>query len=207
MSGRRSDADARRTRQGILRRSADVASVAGLEGLRIAGIAGDLGLSKGGVLGHFPTKESLQLATLDHAVAVFVERVWAPAEGAEPGLPRLIAIAAAWCAYIRERPFEGGCFIAAASYEFDDRAGAVHDELAAALWRWRRVLVREITTAIDAGDLPADTDPTLVAFTLEALADHAGPQRGLLGDADAAGLLLRAMHRALGVEAGAVPAR
>lgn len=206
MAGRRSDADARRTREAILQRAADVASVAGLEGLRIAGIADDVGLSKGGVLGHFPTKEVLQLATLDHAISIFVTRVWQPVEGERPGMERLEAITRSWADYVRSGPFEGGCFVAAASFEFDDRPGDVHEALARSLRAWRRRLVHEVTIAVADGDLPADTDPEIVAFTLEALADHASPQRALHEGGDAASLLERSMRRALGLPAAPVPA-
>lgn len=200
MLGRRSDADARRTRAAILDRAADVASVEGLEGLRIAGIAADVGLSKGGVLGHFPTKEALQLAALEHAIEIFRTRVWAPVEDEPSGLPRLAAICASWTDYVASPPFVGGCFIAAASFEFDDRRGPVHESLARALRTWRRQLVREVAVAVEQGDLPPDTDPTVVAFTLEALADHASPQRALHDDGDAPTIVLAAMRRALGLE-------
>jgi AcrR family transcriptional regulator len=203
MAGRRSDADARRTREAILDRAADVASVAGMEGLRIGAIAADVGLSKGGVLGHFATKEELQLATLRHAVAIFADRVWAPIEDEPEGMPRLIALTRSWSAYVRSVPFTGGCFVAAASFEFDDRSGPVHEQLARSLRAWRRRLVHDATVAVRAGDLPAGTDPEVVAFTLEALADHASPQRALHEGGDPAGLMLRAMQAALGLPAEA----
>lgn len=200
MAGRRSDAEARRTRAAIVARAADVASVSGLEGLRIASIAADVGLSKGGVLGHFATKQELQLATVEHAIEVFVSRVWTPVEGELPGLPRLEALTSSWVEYVRSRPFTGGCFIAAASFEFDDRAGAVHEALATALRRWRRRLVLDAEAAIAAGDLPVEADPEVIAFTLQALADNANPESGLYGDGDVGVLLRRAMRAALGLD-------
>jgi AcrR family transcriptional regulator len=198
MAGRRSVAEARDTRAAVLRRAVDIASAEGLEGLTIGRLAGELGMSKAGVIGHFGTKEELQLATLDLAADIFREQVWAPVEHVPAGLPRLFAICETWTAYAGDPPFSGGCFIAAASFEFDGRAGRVHDALARLVKRWRKTLAAEVRTAIEAGDLPAETDPDQVAFSLEALAAGANPARQLQGDASAAEWSLRAMHAVLG---------
>jgi AcrR family transcriptional regulator len=204
VAGRRSVAEARDTRATILRRAVDLASVEGLEGLTIGRLASDLGMSKAGVIGHFGTKEELQLATLELAGEIFREHVWAPAEHLPAGLPRLLAICDAWSRYAHNPPFPGGCFIAAASFEFDGRAGRVHDDLAKVVKRWRKTLAKEIRTAMDAGDLPPETDPDQVAFSLEALAGGANPARQLHGDASAAAWCLQAMHAVLG---GPAPAQ
>jgi AcrR family transcriptional regulator len=201
MAGRRSAADARDTRTAILRRAADMASVDGLEGLTIGGLASELGMSKAGVIGHFGSKEELQLATLEVAAGIFRERVWAPVENLPAGLPRLMAVCESWTRYARKPPFPGGCFIAAASFEFDGRSGRVHDELAKVVKRWRKTLAAEVETAVRAGELPANTDPDQVAFSLEALAAGANPARQLQGDKLAADWSLRAMHAVLGVTA------
>jgi len=201
MGGRRSDADARDSRAAILRRATDVASAEGLEGLTIGRLASDVGMSKAGVLGHFGTKERLQLEALDYAAEVFVERVWRPAEHAQPGLGRLLAICEAWADYVQNPSFSGGCFIAAASFEYDSRDGNVHDALRTVVRRWRRKLVREIETAVEAGELPSESDPDQIAFTLESLAAGTSPARYLQEDKDVAARCLRAMRLAIGVPA------
>ena len=71
MSPRKSVAEARRTRERIVERSVAIASVEGLEGLTIGRLAADLEMSKAGVLGHFGTKQALQLAALAGAPATF----------------------------------------------------------------------------------------------------------------------------------------
>jgi AcrR family transcriptional regulator len=203
MAGRRSVAEARDTRAAILRRAVDIASVEGLEGLTIGRLAGELGMSKAGVIGHFGSKEDLQLATLDLANDVFRQEVWEPVQHLPAGLPRLLAICDAWTDYARRPPFPGGCFIAAVSFEFDGRSGRVHDALAKAVRQWRKTLIKEIRAAVEAGDLPPDTDPEQAAFSLEALAAGCTPARQLQGDTAAAEWSLRAMHAVLGVTAPA----
>jgi AcrR family transcriptional regulator len=198
MPGRRSAVEARDTRAAIVRRAADVGSVEGLEGITIGRLATDLGLSKAGVIGHFGSKEELQLATLELGAELFREHVWVPARDEPAGLPRLLAICEAWCAYLDDAPLPGGCLIATVSFEFDSRGGRVHDAVAKFVKQWRDTLLHEIGVAIDAGDLPADTDPDQIAFTLEALAAGMQPARMLQGDVNARERCLRAMRVTLG---------
>lgn len=198
MPGRRSQADARDTRTAILRRSADIGSVDGLEGVTIGHLAAELGMSKAGVIGHFGSKQDLQLATVAMAVDIFREAVWEPAADATPGLRRLLAVCAAWTAYADNPPFPGGCFLATTSVEFAGRTGSVHDALARALRLWHKTLLNEVAVSINAGELPADTDAEEITFVLEALAAEINPAKRLQGNAHAARLALRAMRRALG---------
>jgi AcrR family transcriptional regulator len=195
---RRSAAEALQTRAAILDRCVDLASVDGLDGLTIGRLAADLEMSKAGVLGHFGSKEELQLAALKTAVAIFTREVWEPASGATPGRARLLAIADRWLSYLARDVFPGGCFITAASCEFDDRPGRVRDALAARQAQWLTVLAEEVRVAVRNGDLPRGTDPDDVAFALNALAMGVNQARHLLGDPDAAARGRRAMRTLLG---------
>ena len=196
---RRSALEAAGTRDAIIRRAADIGSVEGLEGITIGRLAADLEMSKAGVIGHFGTKEELQLSTLAFAADLFREQVWDPSEDLRPGLERLLAICASWTRCAAEPFLSGGCFIAATTFEFDEREGRVHDELERVVGRWRKTLVREITLAIADGDLPAGLDPEQAAFSLEALAAGMNPARRLYGDSAAPDWSLTAMHAVLGV--------
>ncbi|NUW43254.1 TetR/AcrR family transcriptional regulator [Nonomuraea rhodomycinica] len=169
MSPRRSVADALSTRAAILDRSVAIASLEGLEGLTIGRLATELGMSKSGVLGHFGSKEALQLAVLERAGEVFRAEVWEPAVPATPGLPRLAALCEAWISYLEREVFPGGCFFVAAAHEFDGREGAVRDAIEARFDAWSARLCKEAGRAVEAGDLPGDTDPADVAFELMGL--------------------------------------
>jgi AcrR family transcriptional regulator len=199
MTGRRSAQDALATRDSILSKAAVIATADGLEGVTIGRLAGDLGMSKSGVIGQFGSKEELQLATLDRLLETFRARVWDPVQHHDPGLPRLLAVCESWADYEGHPELEGGCGVAQVSFEFDGRPGRVHDTLAAALRRWRRTLIADITTAVEAGDLPADTDPPQVAFSLEALASGMNTARLLHGDTDSGAWALTAMRAVLGI--------
>jgi AcrR family transcriptional regulator len=194
---RRTAAQARNTRDTIVGRAMDVASLEGLEGITIGGLATDLRMSKAGVIGHFGSKEALQLAALDAASEVFRREVWERAAEARPGRERLEAICDAWVDYLAHGTFPGGCFLTAAATEFDGREGPVRDAVNETLALWNRVLEREVTTAMDDGDLPRDSDPADIAFAVLGAALALNQAVQLHRDAKAADRARRLMAAAL----------
>jgi AcrR family transcriptional regulator len=157
-----------RTRASILERAVDLASLEGLEGLTIGRLADDLSMSKSGLFAHFGSKEDLQLATIDSARLRFVEEVVRPALKFERGYPRLMAICRGWLRYVQRQVFPGGCFFAAASFEFDGRPGPVRNAIAAAMDEWMATLEKAVRMAKDEGHLEASVDPAQLAFELNA---------------------------------------
>ena len=199
MSPRRSAADALETRRRIVERSVAVSSAEGLEGLTIGRLAGDLGMSKSGILRHFETKERLQLAAVEEATAAFTAGMVEAARRREPGLGRLLALCDAWIGYVAGRRAVGGCFFTAASTEFDGRPGPVRDAVLGALERWYRVLVEEVSEAMKRGELDAGLDRDQVVFELAGLVMGLNQQLLLRGDDDAPVRARRAVRRVLGI--------
>ena len=158
-----------RTRQSILERAVDIASVEGLEGLTIGRLADELDMSKSGLFAHFGSKEDLQLATIAAAGERFIEETFRPALKAERGYPRLLAICRGWLSYIRRDVFPGGCFFAAASFEFDGRPGPVRDAIAKAMDDWMTAIERAIVMARDEGHLDPAVDPKQLAFEINSI--------------------------------------
>src|SRR3954451_22773315 len=117
VDGRRARGDS--TRRAILRRAMQIASVDGLEGLSLAGLAADLGMSKSGLFAHFGSKEELQLSTLRAARRVFSDLAVTPALHTRKGLERMLALETAWLGYVSDT-FEGGCIFIQAAAEFDN---------------------------------------------------------------------------------------
>ena len=79
---RRSQAEARHTRVAIVDRAVELSSLQGLEGLTLGRLAGELRMSKSGVVGHFGSKERLQLMTLKAANEIFKREFWDRTEDA-----------------------------------------------------------------------------------------------------------------------------
>jgi AcrR family transcriptional regulator len=167
---RRSATEVAGSRAQTLTAAVQLASVVGLEGLTIGRLADQLDMSKSGLVGRFGSKEQLQLATLDQAADIFRRTVYEPASPAPPGLARLTAICDAWVAYLARPPFPGGCFLTTAMVEFDARPGPLNDAVKNVMRQWLALLEREAGKAIENGELPTDTDPADVAFTINALA-------------------------------------
>lgn len=164
---RRVRADGARTRETILREAARLASVVGLEGLTIGGLADAIGMSKSGLYAHFTSKEALQLATIDEADRVFRGEVVAPALAAEPGRERLLALCAAYLDHLRGRTFPGGCFFAGAALEMGTRPGAVRDRIAVFQRELVQFIGRAVGEAQARGDLVGE-DPRALAFEINA---------------------------------------
>jgi AcrR family transcriptional regulator len=200
---RRSAAAVAETRTAVTRTAVDRASVDGLEGLTIGGLAGEAEMRKSSVFSLFGSKEELQLATLEAAVQHFRAAVWQPVAGEQPGLPRLLALCDSWLAYHQRESLPGGCFLTTATVEFDARPGPLRDAVADVMDLWLGALEREAAVAIDAGDLPRDTDPADIAFQLNALAAAASYGFQLKRDPKVFDRARRSMRSVLGSDMNA----
>jgi AcrR family transcriptional regulator len=174
-----------RTREAILECAVDIASVRGLEGLTVGELAKELRMSKSGLFAHFGSKEELQLATVEAARQIFVERVAKPALVEPKGILRLWSLIDRWVSHVQNRVFAGGCFFTAASFEFDSRKGPVRDRIAAVMREWLGVLARAIEEAKKAGHIAAGVDPTRLAHEIHSLAVGAHWAHQLLDDRQA----------------------
>jgi AcrR family transcriptional regulator len=107
----------------ILDRAVQMASIQGLNGLTIGQLAEAISLSKGGICAHFPSKFDLQVAVVEKAAHIFQRVVAEPAFKEAPGLPQLQALSDAWFRYLVAGTFEGGCFFTNVLLEVDDLEG------------------------------------------------------------------------------------
>jgi AcrR family transcriptional regulator len=162
-----------RTRQSVLSRTVDIASVEGLEALSVGRLATELNLSKSGVFALFGSKQELQLATVREASRIYVERVIRPAAGTPAGVARLWRLCDLWLEYSQGRVFPGGCFFYEVIAEFDARPGPVHDAVARAQRDWTAHVERTAEEAREAGGLLPGTDTAQLAFELIALMETA----------------------------------
>jgi AcrR family transcriptional regulator len=171
-----------RTRQTILDTAAALATEEGLEPLSIGRLAEATGMSKSGLFSHFGSKEELQLATVDHAAALFVREVIAPAREAPKGLARVWALCENMVDYAERQVFPGGCFFASASFEFNRRPGAVRDRIEHMLRTWISYLEHTIEQAQQTGELLQEPSAKELAFELDAFAQAANGKYQLFRD-------------------------
>jgi AcrR family transcriptional regulator len=161
------------TREAILDRAVDLASVEGLEGLTIGRLATELRMSKSGLFAHFGSKQELQLATVGAAAERWRAAVIDPALEFPDGAQRLRAMADRYLD--QQKRYSGGCFWAATSAEYDDRPGPVRDAIAAALEAWMGELERQARIA-------GIERPERFAFEVYSLAMGANSRYRLNGD-------------------------
>ena len=171
-----------RTRYAILDTAAALATQEGLEPLSIARLAEATGMSKSGLFAHFGSKEELQLATVDHAAAMFVEEVIAPARTAPRGVARVWALCDRMVDYSERQVFPGGCFFASTAFEFNNRQGPVRDRIEAMMRSWLSYLEHAVEQAQEAGELDPRLEAREIAFQLDAFAQSANAHFQLFRD-------------------------
>jgi AcrR family transcriptional regulator len=181
-----------KTRRAILGKAVALASIEGLEALTIGRLASNLRMSKSGLFAHFGSKEELQHSAVDAASEIFVQEVIRPCSGLR-GLRRLRALCQYWFRHTELSAFPGGCFFTAASLEFDDRPGRVHDRIVVLMERWLHHLETTVIEAQASGEVASAVDPHEVAFEIHALAMGANWRARLFKDHAAFSLARRAI--------------
>jgi AcrR family transcriptional regulator len=159
--------DGERSRQTILEAAARLATVDGLNGLSIGSLADHIGMSKSGLYAHFGSKEELQLATIDTALAIFGAEVVEPTESISDPIARLEALCDRFLDHLARKVFPGGCFFAAAAAEFDTQPGTVKERIIEVNGVWFERLEQLVAEGQEAGMLSREEDPTQLAFELD----------------------------------------
>jgi AcrR family transcriptional regulator len=151
------------TRAAIVNAALEQAARAGLEGLTIGALAEQMHMSKSGVFAHFGSREDLQIAVLKAYEQRFIDEVLKPSLRQVRGLPRLLAILNHW---LERTVIEAalGCIWISGASEYDDRPGAVRDELVSMVQGWQREISRAIGQSIREGHLREDTDVNDLVF-------------------------------------------
>ena len=170
------------TRNVILGRAAQVASLVGLEGLTIGGLAEDLELSKSGLFAHFQSKEALQVETLRFAAQLFIDNVIRPALKARRGEPRVRALFERWLDWAKADTLVGGCLFVAASTELDDREGPARQELVRQQKDWLEFVSTVAGGAVTEGHFRAKLDTEQFAIDVYGVMLACHHSRRLLRD-------------------------
>jgi AcrR family transcriptional regulator len=156
------------TRDLILQKALDMASLDGLEQVTIGLLAKTVGMSKSGLFAHFKSKEQLQLSVLEKATDRFVRGVVSPALKEPRGEPRVRALFENWLDW--EASFPGGCPYQSAMVEFNHKPGIVRDYLLKTQKDWLDVMKQAAQIAIDEGHFRTDLDTEAFAFQFSCLA-------------------------------------
>jgi|SRR5690242_5323101 len=165
-TGRKRRSDGERSRQAILRESAQLATVEGINGLTIGRLAEKVGMSKSGLFAHFGSKEELQLATIETARALFNELVVEPSLKAPTSYERLELLIENFLRHVEGKVYPGGCFYVSVGAELAAQSGPVRDEAVGLSGEWMQLMVETIREAQDDGAIKPDEDAEQLAFEL-----------------------------------------
>ena len=171
------------TKSAILEVALDIASREGLEGLTIGSLAERMDMSKSGVFAHFGSREDLQIAVLKEYERRFVDAVLLPCLSERRGLPRLKAIFGRWLARVGLE-IHSGCIYVSSASEYDDRPGAVRDELVTMLRSWEKELLKATEQAIEEGHLHTTAPAEQLVFEMVGLILVAHQQGRLMQQGD-----------------------
>lgn len=153
------------TRAAIVNAALAQASRTGLEGLTIGALAEQMQMSKSGVFAHFGSREDLQIAVLKAYEQRFIDEILKPSLRRPRGLPRLVAVLDRW---LDRTVIEAslGCIWISGASEYDDRPGAVREELVSMVRGWQQEVTRAIEQSIRERQLDAATDVQDLVFGL-----------------------------------------
>jgi len=184
---RYSDTHKDETRRKVVRAAAAAVRAKGPDGVGVAGIMAEAGLTHGGFYAHFPSKEALVAAAVDEAFAAGSRRFDRMTAGVSPaeGLSRLVD------AYVslahRDQP-QSGCPVATLSSDLP-RQGP---EVRAAYERGLRALIGRIAKGLP--ETVAGRE-SLAASLVAEMAGSVLISRALSNDAEAADLLAAVRRR------------
>ena len=156
------------TRAAILDVALGLASRDGLEGLTIGLLADRMNMSKSGVFAHFGSREDLQIEVLKLYHQQFEQEVFYPSLNEARGLPRLQDMFSRWIKRVTVE-IASGCIYISGAAEYDDRPGAIREELVGMVLTWQEALFRCAKQAAEMGHLGADTDPQQMVFEMYGL--------------------------------------
>jgi len=156
------------TRAAILDVALELASRDGLEGLTIGLLAEKMKMSKSGVFAHFGSREDLQIEVVRLYHTRFEQEVFYPAIKQPRGLPRLQSMFARWINQVTVE-IALGCIYISGAVEYDDRPGAIRDQLVGMVQAWREALEYCVTQAIAQKHLRSDIDVAQMVYEMYGL--------------------------------------
>ncbi len=148
---------AKNTRERIVRTATQLISVKGYFHTTVDDVLAVARLTKGGFYAHFDSKEALGRAVIEHATAVFLERVVGHVHRFTDPRDQLHALLEAYRMYAVGRAFDGGCFFVNLAAEMDDQ----HPEFAALVAERFAELRALVTTIVETGKATGAIEPSL----------------------------------------------
>lgn len=151
---------AERTRRMIVKKSAELFNTQGYSGTSMNDIMLATGLAKGGLYGHFKSKEAIAKAAFDYAVLAVSKEVRRRTKVIDNTLDKLKAVVY----YYKENLFtpavEGGCPIQNTAVEADDNNPILRAKVINALDYWQGRMIATLENGQARNEVKPDVVPT-----------------------------------------------
>ena len=157
------------TRDNILNVAFKLASENGLESLTIGELAKQCCMSKSGLFAHFNSRDNLQVAVLEHANTVFIDRVIAPArtESCCNYQRKITLLLENWLSW--NHSFQGSCMFLDAWKEACAEQNATQKVLKQVVQSWLEYLQIQVSKGIENQEFDNELDPKQAIFELYGL--------------------------------------
>lgn len=144
------------TKQMILEKAAALFNLNGFSGTSMKDIMDATGLSKGGLYGHFKTKEEIALAAYDQAVDIVWEEVKKRTSVIDNSLDKLKAVVYFYKERILDPPVEGGCPIQNTAIDADDGNPVLREKVIKTIDNWRGNIAGNLERGMKRGEVRLD---------------------------------------------------
>lgn len=149
---------AERTRQLIIERSAPLFNQKGYAGTSMQDIMAATSLTKGGIYGHFESKEEIALAAFEHAAGIVIRKISEKVAQQQNAADKLKAIITFYKTYLFSPPVAGGCPVLNTAVEADDTNPLLRASVVKVLNRLHKAVANIVLQGIEAGEFKAGTD-------------------------------------------------
>ncbi len=146
------------TKKRILDKTSELFNLQGFSGTHMRDIIKATGLSKGGIYGHFESKEEIAIASFRHAVGQVVEEVRKRTGVINNSLDKLKAVVYLYHERIMDPPVRGGCPILNTAVEADDYIEVLREEVLTAVDLWKKGIIRTLEKGIERGEVHPQID-------------------------------------------------
>lgn len=147
-----------RTRQLIITQSAPLFNQKGFAGTSMQDIMAATGLTKGGIYGHFESKEEIALAAFEHASGIITRMIGERIASKESASDKLQAILQFYRTYLFSPPVQGGCPVLNTSVEADDTNPLLRASVVKVLNRLHKAVANIVLQGIASGEFRPEAD-------------------------------------------------
>ncbi|WP_266202438.1 TetR/AcrR family transcriptional regulator [Pontibacter kalidii] len=147
-----------RTRQLIIEKSAHLFNQKGYAGTSMQDIMGATGLTKGGIYGHFDSKEEIALEAFEHAAAHLMQLLGDSITPHTSATKKLEALLAFYKTYLYAPPIQGGCPVLNTSVEADDTNPLLRASVVRVLNKLHKSVANIVRLGLTQGEFKAIAD-------------------------------------------------